>query len=35
MNKKIEVSIEVWAMIFRYLRLIDLIEVSAACKKFY
>ena len=27
--------IEVWATIFKYLRLIDLVEISCVCKTFY
>ena len=27
--------IQVWAVIFKYLRLIDLVEVSCVCKTFY
>lgn len=26
---------EVWTIFFRYLRLVDLVEVSAVCKEFY
>lgn len=35
MKPKIVVANEVWAMIFYYLRFIDLIEASAVCKRFY
>ena len=34
-KNKMKVSIEVWAMIFKYLRLIDLADVSSVCKEFY
>ena len=27
--------IEVWAIVFKYLRLIDLVEISCVCKTFY
>lgn len=35
MNEKIGIPVEVWGMIFRYLRLLDLVEVSAVCKQFH
>ena len=35
MKHKVEIPNEVWAMIFCYLCFTDLIEVSAACKRFY
>ena len=28
-------TIEVWAIIFKYLRLIDVVEISCVCKTFY
>ena len=34
-KKNMDFPVEVWSSIFKYLRLVDLVEISCVCKKFY
>ena len=34
-RENVNLPIEIWAIIFKYLRIIDLAEISCVCKTFY